>query len=63
MVKHIVMLRLLPEAHGNTREPKFDPTPRATPLGRLLDVVLSARADLNFREDGIETTLTIRRKK
>jgi hypothetical protein len=48
--------------HGTLRQPKLNPgvEPKA-PLGRLLEQFATIRADLRFREDGIHTTLTMRK--
>jgi hypothetical protein len=51
------------ERHGTQRAPHrhmtLDP---ASPVNRLLEQVQSLRADLRFREDGVQTVLTLRRK-
>jgi hypothetical protein len=50
--------------HGSPRrptpKPAVDPN---SPLGRLLDTTRDVSADLRFREDGVHTTVTIRRTK
>ncbi len=50
--------------HGSWRRPQWhagiEPT---SPLGRLLDQFRTMRADLRFQEDGVNTTVTIERKR
>jgi hypothetical protein len=50
------------ERHGTLRKPKLhsavDP---GSPSGQLLQQLTSIRADLRFREDGIHTTVTLRK--
>jgi hypothetical protein len=49
--------------HGSPRHPKLaegvDPE---SPLGKLLEGIVSVRADMRFREDGLHATVTLRRK-
>jgi hypothetical protein len=49
--------------HGSQRratpKPSVDPD---SPLGRLLEQLRTVSADLRFREDGIHTTVTLRKK-
>jgi hypothetical protein len=48
--------------HGSLRQPKLNPGIEPTsPLGRMLEQFATIRADLRFREDGIHTTLTMKR--
>jgi len=50
--------------HGSLRRPTpnlvLDPD---SPLGQLLEKTRDIDADLRFREDGVHTTVTIRRQK
>ena len=48
--------------HGSLRQPKLHKGIEAnSPLGVMLEEFSSIRADLRFREDGIHTTLTMRK--
>ena len=48
--------------HGSLRQPILNPGVDAdSPLGKMLEEFATLRADLRFREDGIHTTLTLRR--
>jgi hypothetical protein len=48
--------------HGTLRQPKLHPgVDAASPAGLLLQQLASVRADLRFREDGIHTTVTLRK--
>ena len=48
--------------HGSVRQPKLHAGVEAeSPLGKMLEEFATIRADLRFREDGIHTTLTLRR--
>ena len=48
--------------HGSVRQPKLNPgVDAASPMGKLLEQFATIRADLRFREDGIHTTLTMKR--
>jgi hypothetical protein len=52
------------ERHGSYRKPVLEKTTAETsPVARLLESLQSVRADLRFREDGIQTTLTLDRRK
>jgi hypothetical protein len=49
--------------HGSLRRPAHHPAPEPTSaIGQLLEEVQRLRADLRFREDGIQTVLTLERK-
>jgi hypothetical protein len=49
--------------HGSPRHPRMNRgVDNASPLGQLIHTFASLRADLRFREDGIHTTLTLKRK-
>ncbi len=51
------------QRHGTLRQPRLPPaTDTATPAGRLLQQVRTIRADLRFREDGVHTTVTLRKQ-
>jgi hypothetical protein len=51
------------DRHGSLTRPTLRPRlAEEAPLARLLRQVQTLRADLRFREDGIHTTLTIRRE-
>jgi hypothetical protein len=51
------------QRHGSLRRPQLQAAVDAnSPLGRLLAQIRSVRADLRFREDGVQTVLTIDRK-
>jgi len=48
--------------HGSIRQPKLAKGIDAnSPMGKMLEQFATIRADLRFREDGIHTTLTMRR--
>ena len=48
--------------HGSLRQPKLAAGIDAkSPLGQMLENFATIRADLRFREDGIHTTLTMKR--
>lgn len=48
--------------HGSLRQPKLQKgIDDKSPLSQMLDEFASIRADLRFREDGIHTTLTLRK--
>jgi hypothetical protein len=50
--------------HGSLRRPAAKPAlDPDSPLGRLLEATREINADLRFREDGVHTTVTIRRTK
>jgi hypothetical protein len=50
--------------HGSLRRPSFQTKPVETsPVARLLEQLKTIRADLRFKEDGINTVVTIERKK
>ena len=50
--------------HGSWRQPHWrSGIEAASPLGRLLDEFRTMRADLRFQEDGVNTTVTIERKR
>ena len=50
------------QRHGSLRQPKLQPGVDAdSPAGQLLQQLMSIRADLRFREDGVHTTVTLRR--
>jgi hypothetical protein len=49
--------------HGSLRQPRLAAGIDAgSPLGKLLDELALLRADLRFREDGLYTTVTLRRR-
>ena len=49
--------------HGSPRNPRQHSTmAKTSPLGQLLEQLQSLRADLRFREDGVQTVLTLVRK-
>jgi WD40 repeat protein len=49
--------------HGSFRQPRLHAgLDEKSPLRRLLEQVRTVRADLLFREDGVQTTVTIERK-
>jgi hypothetical protein len=51
------------QRHGSLRRPLLhEGIEAASPLGQLLDHLRTVRADLRFREDGVQTTVTIERK-
>jgi hypothetical protein len=51
------------QRHGSGRKPQLHPgVERTSPLGQLLEKFLTIRADLRFREDGVNTVLTFERK-
>jgi hypothetical protein len=51
------------ERHGSRRQPRLNAGVEATsPLGRLLEQFLTIRADLRFREDGVNTVVTFDRR-
>ena len=48
--------------HGSVRQPKLAKGIELTsPMGQMLEQFATIRADLRFREDGIHTTLTMKR--
>jgi hypothetical protein len=48
--------------HGSVRQPKLAKgIDAASPMSKMLDQFATIRADLRFREDGIHTTLTMKR--
>ena len=50
--------------HGSPRRPTFHPSlDKASPLQQILAEFRTLRADLRFREDGVNTVLTINRQK
>ncbi|HEY1381225.1 MAG TPA: hypothetical protein VGF55_30780 [Gemmataceae bacterium] len=49
--------------HGSPRRPAAPALDPDSTLGRLLETTRDVAADLRFREDGVHTTLTIRRAK
>jgi hypothetical protein len=50
--------------HGSLRRPRLHPAPAdESPLVELLGQFRTVRADLRFREDGVNTVLTIERKR
>jgi hypothetical protein len=50
--------------HGSLRRPKLHGGVEASsPLGQLLEEFRTIRADLRFREDGVDTVVTLQRKK
>ena len=50
------------ERHGSFTRPELHARPsEKSPLGQLLQQITSLQAELRFREDGVHTTLTIRR--
>jgi hypothetical protein len=52
------------QRHGSIRQPRWHGRIEATsPLGKLLEQFPRLRADLRFQEDGINTTVTIERRK
>jgi hypothetical protein len=54
---------VLNDRHGSHRRPRLHQAPAdGSPLTRLLEELTELRADLSFREDGIHTILTQRRK-
>ncbi len=51
------------QRHGSLRRPQLQAAVDAdSPLGILLAQIHCVRADLRFREDGVQTVLTIDRK-
>jgi hypothetical protein len=49
--------------HGSLRQPRLHAgIEEASPLGRLLGQVRSLRADLRFKEDGVNTVVTLARQ-
>ena len=50
------------QRQGTLRTPKLNPAvDAASPAGQLLQQLTSIRADLRFREDGVHTTVTLRK--
>ena len=50
------------QRHGTLRKPTLNPAIDAgSPAGQLLQKLTSIRADLRFREDGVHTTVTLRK--
>src|SRR5205085_2089278 len=48
--------------HGTLRQPKLHAViDAASPAGALLQQLASIRADLRFREDGVHTTVTLKK--
>jgi len=48
--------------HGSLRQPTLQPGVDAdSPLGQVLEEFAAIRADLRFREDGVHTTVTLRK--
>jgi hypothetical protein len=48
--------------HGSLRQPKLNKgIDAASPMSKMLDQFATIRADLRFREDGIHTTITMKR--
>jgi hypothetical protein len=55
---------VLNRRHGSLRRPTFHAKPvESSPVARLLEQLKTVRADLRFKEDGINTVVTIERKK
>jgi len=51
------------QRHGSLRKPQMNKTvAENSPVGQLLEQFQTIRADLRFREDGVNTVLTIQRK-
>jgi hypothetical protein len=48
--------------HGSLRRPQKQATMAPSPLATFVDQILSIRADLLFRGDGIDTVLTLQRR-
>jgi hypothetical protein len=50
--------------HGSPARPQLHPSlAKDAPLGQLLEQFQTLRADLRFREDGVNTVLTIQRQR